>query len=71
MAILGSHLSIAGGYYKAIEEAAKLGCDCVQIFTKNNNQWRAKDLTHDDVAKFQTALATLKISAIRLRTIPI
>ena len=21
------------------------GCDCVQLFTKNNNQWRAKPLT--------------------------
>lgn len=61
MAILGSHLSIAGGYYKAVDEAAKLGCDCVQIFTKNNNQWRAKDLTHEDVAKFQAALATTKV----------
>jgi deoxyribonuclease IV len=62
MAILGSHLSIAGGYYKAVEEAATLGCDCVQIFTKNNNQWRAKDLSHDDVAKFQEALAATNVS---------
>ena len=62
MAILGSHLSIAGGYYKAVEQAAKLGCDCVQIFTKNNNQWRAKPLTDEDVQKFQSALSELKIS---------
>jgi deoxyribonuclease IV len=62
MAILGSHLSIAGGYYKAVEQAAKLGCDCVQIFTKNNNQWRAKPLTDEDVQKFSSALSDLKIS---------
>ncbi len=30
----GSHCSIAGGYYKAIEEAHSVGCECVQIFTK-------------------------------------
>jgi deoxyribonuclease-4 len=35
MPILGSHMSIAGGYYKAVEAAKKAGCDCVQVFTKN------------------------------------
>jgi deoxyribonuclease-4 len=57
MAILGAHESIAGGYYKAVDIARRVGCDCVQIFTKNNNQWRAKELTDDDVEKFQQALA--------------
>jgi deoxyribonuclease-4 len=62
MAILGAHKSIAGGYYKAVEAAAGGGCDCVQLFTKNNNQWRAKPLTDDDAARFQTALRELKIT---------
>lgn len=53
---LGSHMSIAGGYYKAVLSANNAGCDCVQIFTKNNNQWRAKDLTDEDVAKFKDAM---------------
>jgi deoxyribonuclease-4 len=57
MPILGAHQSIAGGYYKAVEIAHGLKCDCVQLFTKNNNQWRAKDLTNEDVARFQHALA--------------
>ncbi len=56
MPILGAHQSIAGGYYRAVEHAAKVGCQCVQLFTKNNNQWRAKAITPDDVAKFQAAL---------------
>ncbi len=54
--ILGSHMSIAGGYYKAIDAGQKVGCDCVQIFTKNNNQWRAKPMTDDDATAFQDAL---------------
>jgi deoxyribonuclease-4 len=57
MAILGAHQSIAGGYYKAVETAHRLKCDCVQLFTKNNNQWRAKELTDEDVQRFQAALA--------------
>jgi deoxyribonuclease-4 len=62
MAILGSHLSIAGGYYKAVERAQAVGCDCVQLFTKNNNQWRAKELTDDDVQRFRSTLSDLKIT---------
>ena len=54
---LGAHMSIAGGYYKAVEAAKAAGCDCVQIFLKNNNQWRAKELTDDDAARFKAALA--------------
>lgn len=56
MPLLGAHMSIAGGYYKAVLAAAELGMDCVQIFTKNNNQWRAKPLTDDDINRFREAL---------------
>jgi deoxyribonuclease-4 len=59
---LGAHMSIAGGYYRAVEAAAEHGCDCVQIFTKNNNQWRAKPLGEEDATRFQEALARLGIS---------
>ncbi len=62
MAILGAHMSIAGGYYKAVEAAAKAGCDCVQLFTKNNNQWRAKPISADDVTRFRGALAEYGIT---------
>lgn len=59
---LGAHMSIAGGYYRAVEEAQRCGCDCVQIFTKNNNQWRAKEITAEEAAQFTATLAKLKIS---------
>jgi deoxyribonuclease IV len=62
MPILGAHESIAGGYFRAVEIAHRVGCNCVQIFTKNNNQWRAKELTDDDVTRFRTALVDLKIT---------
>ncbi len=32
---LGAHMSIAGGMEKAIERGTDVGCECVQIFTKN------------------------------------
>lgn len=54
-------MSIAGGYYKAVDAAAAAGCDCVQVFTKNNNQWRAKPITDDDVQRFADAMKSHKI----------
>ncbi len=57
MPLLGAHMSIAGGYYKAVNAAAELGMDTVQIFTKNNNQWRAKALTDEDVRLFKEAMS--------------
>jgi deoxyribonuclease-4 len=57
MPLFGSHLSIAGGYYKAVHQAAELGLETVQIFTKNNNQWQGKPLTAMDLKLFREALA--------------
>ena len=54
--LLGAHMSIAGGYYKAVDAAAALGMTTVQLFTKNNNQWRAKPLSDEDVRLFREAL---------------
>jgi len=54
-------MSIAGGYFKAVLAAEKAGCDCVQVFTKNNNQWRAKPIESEDVEKFRNALESAGI----------
>ncbi len=42
--MFGSHLSIAGSMVNALNEGEKLGFDCVQVFTKNQQQWKAKPL---------------------------
>jgi deoxyribonuclease-4 len=55
--ILGAHMSIAGGYHKAVQRAAQAGCRCLQLFTQNNNQWRDRSVTPDEAAQFQTALS--------------
>lgn len=39
MPLLGAHLSIAGGFHKAIEAAEALGMEAVQIFTHSPTQW--------------------------------
>jgi len=39
MPLFGSHLSVAGGLYKAVDAAAALGMSSVQIFTHSPSQW--------------------------------
>jgi deoxyribonuclease-4 len=42
--LFGSHLSVAGGMERALLAAEALGMDCVQVFTKNQQQWAARAL---------------------------
>src|ERR1041385_2876503 len=43
--MFGSHLSIAGGMHNALLKAEEYGCQTVQVFTKNQQQWRCSPLT--------------------------
>lgn len=54
---LGAHMSIAGGCFNALTRGREVGCDAVQLFTKNASQWKAKPLTDEDVARFHETLA--------------
>lgn len=54
--LVGSHLSIAGGMHLAIEAAVRLGLDCVQVFTKNQRQWKVKPLAQAEVDAFRAAV---------------
>lgn len=54
----GSHLSVAGGVYRAIETALELHFDTVQVFVKNQRQWRAAPLRSEDVERWFELRAT-------------
>jgi deoxyribonuclease-4 len=56
MAILGAHMSITGGYDRAVGRARTAGCDCLQLFTQNNNQWRIREVTAAEAELFRQAL---------------
>ncbi|HEX8202536.1 MAG TPA: deoxyribonuclease IV [Isosphaeraceae bacterium] len=51
----GAHMSIAGGHDRAVRAAHRLGFDAVQLFTKSNNQWRARPLLGTQVEAFRAA----------------
>jgi deoxyribonuclease-4 len=49
-------MSIAGGYDNAVLAARSHGCEALQLFTKNANQWAARALSDDEVRLFRRML---------------
>jgi deoxyribonuclease-4 len=62
--ILGAHMSIEGGVDQAVARGAAVGCDAIQVFTKNSNQWRAKKLGEDEIQRFRAAQIEKGISPV-------
>src|SRR5688572_29417226 len=50
---IGAHMSVAGGVSKAVDRAVAHGCEALQIFTKNGNQWRGKPLDPAEIRSFR------------------
>ena len=62
--LLGAHVSISGGVEKAPERGKNLGCDCIQIFSKNQNQWKAKPLSDENISGFKAGLTEFSIQSV-------
>ena len=61
---LGAHMSIAGGPANALLRGRSIGCDTVQVFTRNANRSRSKALTPDQIKDFQQARAATGIHPV-------
>lgn len=57
--MFGSHLSIAGSLCNALKEAESLGLDTVQVFTKNQQQWKAPPLPDSAVREWNAEISRL------------
>jgi deoxyribonuclease-4 len=57
--MFGSHLSIAGGLHHALLDAEALGCETVQVFTANQQQWAPKPPTDEDIGRWRAELRRL------------
>jgi deoxyribonuclease-4 len=62
--MFGSHLSIAGGLHNALTAARDLGMDCVQVFTKNQKQWKAPPLTRAQIDDWRAHRESTGISSV-------
>jgi len=57
-------MSVAGGVSKAVERAVVHGCEALQIFTKNANQWRAKPLDQSEIRLFRQRIEQTGIKPV-------
>jgi deoxyribonuclease-4 len=64
MILLGAHMSIGGGVFNAILRGKELGCTTIQIFTKSANQWKAKEITSEDIEKFKQVQKETEITPV-------
>ena len=51
--LVGAHMSIAGGVAGAFARGVEAGCATMQIFTRNQTQWKAPPLPEEEVARFR------------------
>lgn len=54
--LIGSHQSIAKSIDLSIKRALADGCECLQVFVKNNNRWEGKKISGEEAEKFRNAL---------------
>ncbi len=50
---LGAHVSIRGHIYEAADRAARLGCECLQIFVGSPRTWRLARYPEEDLAELR------------------
>jgi deoxyribonuclease-4 len=62
--LFGAHMSVAGGMDQAVDRAEMAGCHALQVFTKNNTQWRAAPFRPGQVAVFRRRLAETGIAPV-------
>ncbi|MGE5609042.1 MAG: TIM barrel protein, partial [Bacillota bacterium] len=60
--MFGSHLSIAGGLHNALLKAEELGFSTLQVFTKNQQQWKCPPLGEETIGKWRGECGRLGFS---------
>ncbi len=50
---LGAHMSVAGGVSQALVRGRSIGCEAIQIFTKNQLRWAEPAISSEEIAAFR------------------
>lgn len=61
---IGFHAPIKGGVHNALVVAKEVGCDTVQLFSRNPRGWMAKPLTATDISLFRKTRKQTKLSPV-------
>lgn len=62
--LLGAHLSISGGYDKALVSIAKIGGNCLQIFSASPRSWGKLNPSTEQISDFLKLKSKLQISPV-------
>lgn len=62
--LLGVHVSTEGSIYEAFNRAHRLGCNTMQIFSRNPQRWRDRPLEAEDIKEFVKRQAQFKIKPV-------
>lgn len=60
----GAHMSILDGLHKALERGRSIGCETIQIFTRNSNRWQSKARTPEELELYRARLAEVEIDPV-------
>jgi len=62
--LLGVHVSAEGKVYEAVERAHQLGCNTMQIFSRNPQRWRDNFIEPKDIEEFRKRQDKFKIKPL-------
>lgn len=60
----GAHMSVAGGLENAFSAGVEVGCECLQIFVKNQRQWQAAPLSEDQISRYKEAASATMLTPV-------
>ena len=61
-------MSVAGGLYKAFDNAKRMGAECIQIFGASPRQWQARIPSKEDIKTYKEEEERSKISPVYLHS---
>jgi deoxyribonuclease-4 len=65
---IGAHVGVADGYDRAVDYAAGVGCECLQVFAKSPRRWEAKPLEQRIADAFQARVEETGMQAVLVHT---
>jgi deoxyribonuclease-4 len=57
-------MSISGGLHLALERGHSIGCESIQIFTRNQTRWKSKKRTPDELEQYRQTLIETGIAPV-------
>jgi deoxyribonuclease-4 len=66
--LFGAHVSVGKGYRKMADYVEKTGCECIQIFAKSPQQWKAKPLSAERIAEMRDVRGEGRVGPVLTHT---